>query len=157
MLLLFNLVLDRVFKHLVPIRKHRKYGTVVESLLTGAQLTHVMFADDTTLLASSRKSLILMLKETKQALEEHGLRVNAGKCQGNALENIWASAPYGSGAFHLERDDGRRKNTSSTTRRSAKCRRKAAALHVTWQTTQAPASLRTLQAKGQNSNVCYAR
>ena len=40
-----------------------------------------MFADDTTLLASSRKSLALMIKETKQALEKHGLKLNAGKCQ----------------------------------------------------------------------------
>ena len=40
-----------------------------------------MFADDTVLLASSRKALIQMIKETIDALEEHGLALNLEKCK----------------------------------------------------------------------------
>ena len=39
-----------------------------------------MFADDTTLIARTRASLRIMLREVNAALAEHGLKLNADKC-----------------------------------------------------------------------------
>jgi hypothetical protein len=55
--------------------KLRKFGIQV------GELTHVMFADDTTLLAGSRKQLAIMISEVKAVLLEHGLKLNASKCK----------------------------------------------------------------------------
>ena len=41
---------------------------------------HTMFADDTTLFASSRAHLATMVKEVRAALEGHGLNLNVDKC-----------------------------------------------------------------------------
>ena len=41
---------------------------------------HAMFADDTTLLASSRKDICTMIKDTTDALALYGLSLNLDKC-----------------------------------------------------------------------------
>ena len=38
--------------------------------------THAMFADDTTLFASSNTDLVKMISDVKVALAEHGLNLN---------------------------------------------------------------------------------
>jgi len=45
------------------------------------RLTHLLFADDTTLVAKSKKDLLVMLKDIQQAFAEAGLVLNVGKCQ----------------------------------------------------------------------------
>ena len=42
--------------------------------------THCMFADDTTLFASDRRSLVQMLDDMRLALAKHGLKLNLKKC-----------------------------------------------------------------------------
>ena len=44
------------------------------------QTTHAMFADDTTLFASSRANLTTMIEDVRVALREHGLNLNVDKC-----------------------------------------------------------------------------
>ncbi len=44
--------------------------------------THSMFADDTKLLASSKRALKAMIKDVKEALGEHGLNLKFGKVVG---------------------------------------------------------------------------
>ena len=39
-----------------------------------------MFADDTTLLASTREDLISMIRDVRDALAKHGLNLNLDKC-----------------------------------------------------------------------------
>ena len=41
----------------------------------------MMFADDTTLIASSRRGLTMMIREVRAALQEHGLKLNMDKCK----------------------------------------------------------------------------
>ena len=43
-------------------------------------MTHCMFADDTTLFASTRRGLATMIDDVQVALSEHGLNLNLGKC-----------------------------------------------------------------------------
>ena len=45
------------------------------------RLTHLLFADDTTLVAKSKKDLLVMLKDIQQAFAEARLVLNVGKCQ----------------------------------------------------------------------------
>ena len=74
----FNNVTAKVFRCLKEKWLKRGCGTIVcESAVL--KTTHAMFADDTTLFASSRKALIGMLKDVKAALAEHGLNLNVDK------------------------------------------------------------------------------
>ena len=68
---LFNNVTRKIFASLKEKWSRKRLGTIVcgES---GGHTTHSMFADDTTLFASSRRSLIKMIKDVKTALAEHG-------------------------------------------------------------------------------------
>ena len=45
----------------------------------GRQMTHLLFADDTTLICSSKQELLDLLKQTKEASEIRGLLVNTRK------------------------------------------------------------------------------
>ena len=45
------------------------------------RLTHVMFADDTTLIAKSREALKVMLADVVEQLGDRGLHLNADKCK----------------------------------------------------------------------------
>jgi hypothetical protein len=48
---------------------------------TLGRLTHLLFADDTTLVAKSKKDLIVMLKDIQSAFAKAGLTLNVSKCQ----------------------------------------------------------------------------
>ena len=77
--ILFNNVTAKIFRALKEKWSKRGCGTIVcESAVL--KTTHAMFADDTTLFASSRKALIAMIKDVKAALAEHGLNLNIDKC-----------------------------------------------------------------------------
>jgi len=73
------LKVEPVFNNLDCIFTHCEgRGTLV---CGGAALsTHAMFADDTTLFASSRASLVRMIQDVKLALSDHGLNLNIDKC-----------------------------------------------------------------------------
>ena len=49
--------------------------------LVAALTTRAMLADDTTLLASSRKDIAQKIKDTKVALARRGLKLNLDKCK----------------------------------------------------------------------------
>jgi hypothetical protein len=76
---LFNNVTHRVFRHLKEKWARESLGTIVCGD-SSANTTHTMFADDTTLFASSKKALVTMIKDVKTTLAEHGLNLNIDKC-----------------------------------------------------------------------------
>ena len=55
------------------------------------RLTHILFADDTTLVAKSKKDLKVMLKDIELAFASAGLSLNLAKCkiQTNKQTNTW--------------------------------------------------------------------
>jgi hypothetical protein len=57
------------------------YGTLVGANADIHRLTYVMFADDTTLIAKSRKALKQMLKDMITEMAKLGLKLNADKCK----------------------------------------------------------------------------
>ena len=77
---LFNNVTRKVFDDLKQKWSRKGLGTIVCGGSVVEKTTHAMFADDTTLFASSRSSLIAMIKDGKIALAEHGLNLNLDKC-----------------------------------------------------------------------------
>jgi hypothetical protein len=79
--LLFNLVLNQVLGEVTPIWKRRGYGTNVGMSISGERLTHVMFADDMTLIARSSTSMRRMLKMLRDALLRRGLSLHPAKCK----------------------------------------------------------------------------
>lgn len=76
---LFNNVTRRIFGDLKAKWASQGLGTMICGSGTG-QSTHAMFADDTTLFASSKKDLVTMIKDVRQALALHGLNLNVDKC-----------------------------------------------------------------------------
>ena len=76
---LFNIVTRQVFSALRAKWSRKGLGTIVGGTGT-LRSTHAMFADDTTLFASSKKDIISMIKDVQAALAEHGLNLNVGKC-----------------------------------------------------------------------------
>ena len=76
---LFNNVTRIIFRELKEKWAREGLGTPVCSD-NGVKTTHVIFADDTTLFASSRESLIRMVMDVHQALARHGLNLNVDKC-----------------------------------------------------------------------------
>ena len=48
----------------------------------------VSFADDTTVLAKSRQSLISMLRQIRVVFAEAGLKLNAGKCKVQTIARV---------------------------------------------------------------------
>ena len=79
--LLFNLIINRVLAEVSPTWRRRGYGTNVGRDVFGARLTHVMFADDMTLIARSWTSMKRMLQTLREALARVGLRLHPGKCK----------------------------------------------------------------------------
>ena len=68
-------------------------GSVVGSnICQRERLSHIMFADDTTLVAKSRQALASMIKDLKEALEQVGLKLNDQKCKIQCN----AARPFGS-------------------------------------------------------------
>ena len=80
--LLFNNVTRIIFRDLKQKWALEGKGTIVcggDDLGT-MKSTHSMFADGTTLFASSRSSLKAMIKDVMAALASHGLNLNLDKC-----------------------------------------------------------------------------
>ena len=78
---LFINLLRNIFAPLKESWEQKRYGSIVGSWENGTgRVTHVLFADDTTLLARSRRALQHMLRDIKQAYFAAGLRLNASKC-----------------------------------------------------------------------------
>jgi len=78
--LLFNNVTRIIFRDLKSKWMKKRWGTVIGDD-SGPRITHAMFADDTLLIASTRASLKQMIKDTKDELAKHGLKLNIDKCQ----------------------------------------------------------------------------
>ena len=80
---LFNNATRIVFRELKEKWRAEGKGTMIcgDGVVKS---THCMFADDTTLLASSRDSLIEMIKDVRSALAQHGLNLNLDKCLAQA-------------------------------------------------------------------------
>ena len=72
---LFNNVTRRVYNTLREKWASEGRGTIVCGS-DALRSTHAMFADDTTLFASSQKDLIAMIKDVRAALGAHGLNLN---------------------------------------------------------------------------------
>ena len=71
--ILFNNVTRRIFAELKDKWSKRGCGIAVGSDAHGKQrLTHMMFADDTTLFATSKRQLTRILAETMTAFAQHG-------------------------------------------------------------------------------------
>ena len=77
--MLFNNTTRRIFQQLKDKWSREGLGTIVCSSSTDKS-THAMFADDTTLFASSKRALIRMIRDVKEALARHGLNLNMDKC-----------------------------------------------------------------------------
>ena len=78
---LFKLVLTGVLKEVEAVWQRRGYGTNVGRDLFGKRLTHVAFADDTTLIARSWISMKRMVLSFRDALRKRGLRLHLTKCK----------------------------------------------------------------------------
>ena len=78
-LILFNAVTRDICSGLKHIWLRRNLGTIVGSS-SMVLSTHVMVTDDTTLLASSRRGLTIMIWEVRDSLQQHGLKLNTDKC-----------------------------------------------------------------------------
>ena len=76
---LFNNVSRIIFRKLKAKWAAERRGTDICGSDTTTS-THTMFADDTTILASSEQDLLAMLKDVEEALAEHGLKLNIDKC-----------------------------------------------------------------------------
>ena len=88
--ILFNNVTRVIFAKLKKEWARKKYGIMVCAREDGLDRpTHCAFADDTTLLAKSKTTLLRMLRDVKQALAEHGLNLNLDKCTIQCCRQDW--------------------------------------------------------------------
>ena len=98
--LLFNLVLNEVLEKVRATWDRRGCGTAVGYFHCGPGLTHVAFASDCTLAATSRtnlKRMILLLRET---LQTRGLKLHPSNCQVQTNDESWntrGNVPLGKG------------------------------------------------------------
>ena len=83
--LLFNLVMRDVLEEVGATWSRRGYGTEVGSTSSRDRLTHVAFADDVTLIASSWISLKRMVLQLRDALLKRGLALHPSACQAQTL------------------------------------------------------------------------
>ena len=75
----FNNVTRQIFQTLKEKWSREGRGTIVCSRSL-EKSTHAMFADDTTLFASSKRDLIQMIRDVQEGLAQHGLNLNVEKC-----------------------------------------------------------------------------
>lgn len=87
--LLFNLVLDGALQEVSKIWRRRGYGTDVGMDARGCRLTHVAFADDQTLIASSWLSMRRMLFSLRETLSRRGLSLHPAKCKVQTNREDW--------------------------------------------------------------------
>eukprot|EP00973_Karenia_brevis_P022946 3159671-Karenia_brevis.AAC.1 len=76
--ILFVNVLRAVMEKLIPRWERKKLGLVFDA---SKRMHYVSFADDTTLLARSKKALVQMLRDINNELAAVGLKLNADKCK----------------------------------------------------------------------------
>ena len=76
--LLFNAVLEDVFRDLRPKWLRKKYGLEM-SLGAECYLTSMCFADDIVLLAAKAKHIREMIADLRAAAAERGLKIHSGK------------------------------------------------------------------------------
>ena len=86
--ILFNNVTRGIFETLKDKWSRRGFGVPMGSRAEKPNATHVMFADDTTLLATSEESLREMIEDVDAAMRNHGLKLNFDK---NSAHN-WCKA-----------------------------------------------------------------
>ncbi len=80
--ILFINVLRVVMEPLNEKWERKKYGAAAGAWGDEyGRLTHLLFADDTTLVAKSKKALQAMLKDIREAFEKVGLKMNISKCK----------------------------------------------------------------------------
>jgi hypothetical protein len=79
--LLFNLVLKQVLAEVTIIWRRRGYGTNVGATIQGGRLTHVAFANDMTLVATSWLSMKRMILTLRESLAKRGLALHPSKCK----------------------------------------------------------------------------
>ena len=80
--ILFINVLGDVLRDIAEKWEKQKRGSIVGAW--GDQfgrLTHLLFADDTTLVAKSKKDLVAMLKDIQESFACVGLTLNVSKCK----------------------------------------------------------------------------
>ena len=87
--LLFNLVMRDVLDEVETLWKRRGYGSDVGTEWRQHRLTHVAFADDVTLIASSWLTLKRMIVHLKDALGKRGLTLHPSKCQAQTNLPDW--------------------------------------------------------------------
>ena len=87
--LLFNLVLNEVLEEVRATWDRRGYGAAVGYFHRGPGLTHVAFADDCTLAATSWTSLKRMILQLREALHRRGLSLHPSKCQVQTNDENW--------------------------------------------------------------------
>jgi len=98
---LFNNVTARMLDKLRAKWERRKLGTVIgcdsDIQLDRHQhnrLSHLLFADDTTLIAKSKSALVEMISDFLQALSELGLNVNCDKCKVQTNRALRSSSAF---------------------------------------------------------------
>ena len=87
---LFNLVLTGVLKDVDSVWQRRGYGTNVGQTANGQRVTHVAFADDMTLIASSWTSLKRMVILLPESLQRRGLELHPSKCKAQTNCISWS-------------------------------------------------------------------
>jgi len=87
--LLFNLVMETALREVAPTWRQRNYGTIVGASVQGSRLTHVMFADDATLIANSWTSMQRMPRMLRDALARLGLNLHPSKCKAQTNDSAW--------------------------------------------------------------------
>ena len=75
---LFNNLTRIIFAEFTAKWKAKRFGVAVGEDLD--KLTHVMFADDTTLVTTSKRALVVMIADVHEALARHGFNLNFDKC-----------------------------------------------------------------------------
>ena len=78
---LFANTIREAMKPLKEEWERKGYGTIIGSNFLGKnRMTYAMFADDTTIVAKSKRTLGNMLASIRHALAKVGLQMNSGKC-----------------------------------------------------------------------------
>jgi hypothetical protein len=86
----------------------KKLGTIIGSDdLSESRLCYIMFADDTTLVAKSKRAIKIMIKDIREALGTIGLNLNAEKCkvQTSDAKIREANLEVGEERFEIVRND----------------------------------------------------
>ena len=92
---LFMTVMHFVFAELKPSWAKRRLGLSIGCENDERALTHLVYADDMTVLARSKVALGVMLGELVGKLRRYGLRLNTSKCKVQSTEIVHADVVVG--------------------------------------------------------------